>query len=1134
LALAPQAISQSYTAAIRGVVSDPSGAAISGAKVTVTEADRNVSRVFITDEVGRYVAPNLTPGYYTLTVEAQGFKRYVQSRFELVVQQQATLDVQMQVGDIATSVEVTGEATLLNTTMANLGQVIENKYILALPNIGRNPLSLTYMTPGVVGSAGRRGDTSTNFVANGARNSTSDIMLDGATLTTVEQNSGITDLKYSPSVDAVQEFKMQTNFFSAEYGQTGGAVLNMITKSGTNEFHGTGFYFLRHSDMNANNWFSNRAGRTIPFFRRDQFGGVLGGPVKKNKTFFFSTYEYTKQKNPQTFTATFPTDEQRVGDFTQTRLGDGRMIQIFNPFDTFRNASGVVERRPFPGNRIPQSMFDPVIQKVLPFFPRGNQVTNPVTNTNNWFEQGINLSTVHKMDFKGDHNFNDANRLTGRYSYARSRGNPPNVFGQGNPAYTFNNGPNGASTHSVVADYTRTQSPTTVWTVRYGLIYQDFFRNPMEPFDLTTLGLPNYMKQNSTALVFPTFAPEGFDDIGTEGWLIMDRQEGVHQFSGSVTKIAGGHNIKAGAEHRSFFLDYLQPGFPSGQFSFGSAVTRQFQNVANNLQGNGMATMLLGWGTGGQFHIEPKAFSRSRYWGFYIQDDWKVTRKLTLNLGLRYEFDVPRWEKLNRYSYWDLNAAAPLNVPGYNLRGVYRFVNDDVRSDFDGDYNNFSPRIGFAYALNNKTSVRGGFGLLYSLSRATVFGRPGSAFTINSTPTFSLDNNDTLWARLNNPYPVGMLLPPGSSLGDRTFLGLGAGPTLRENNRNPEYYSWSFSIQRELPMQSIVEINYVANKGTHLFVPFTSLTPLDPVYWGLGRTALFGMVDNPFFGHITDPRAVNLNGRQVQLFRLLRPMPHFDGASVGTAEPPVGNSIYHGLQMKWEKRFSRGLTFVTHYTWSKMIDDSSISSGNTAWLGGSTAMQNPLNRRLERSLSAHDIAHRMVVTGSYQLPFGRGRAFGANVNRWVDAFLGGWEISGFLTAQGGNPLQVTQNAGVLWNGTQRPNLLGDPATSGRMQDRLNGYFNAAAFSTPAPDTFGTAPRYLNYRGPGIRTLDAALLKSWTTKEGQRVEFRMEMQNATNTPVFSDPASTFGAANFGQITGTKVGPRELQLGFKYYF
>ena len=530
--------------------------------------------------------------------------------------------------------------------------MIENKYIISLPNLDRDPLSLAYMTPGVVGSGGGRGDNSTNFVANGARNSTSDVLVDGVTVTTVEQNSGITDLKYKPSVDAVQEFKMQTNFFSAEYRQTGGAVVNMVTKSGTNDFHGTGFYFLRHSDLNANAWFTNRAGRPRSFYRRDQFGGVIGGPVIKNKTFFFATYQYTDQKNPQSATATFPTMLQREGDFSQTRATNGQTITIYNPFDTFTNAQGVVERRPFPGNVIPKSMMDPVSLKAMQFFPAPNQVTNAVTNTNNWFAEGVNTSNNQQMDFKGDHNLSDKMRLSGRYSHARSNGNPPNLFGDGNPAFTFNNGPSGTRTHSAVLDFTRTETATTLWTMRYGLVYSDFHRNAMEAFDLTSLGLPQYMKDNANYLVFPTFAPEGFEDIGTQGWLIMDRQEGVHQFSGSVTKILGGHNLKAGGEMRQFFLDYLQPGYPSGRLAFSAGTTRQFLNVGNNLQGNGFASMLLGFGSGGDFHIDPKVFTRSRYMGYYVQDDWKVTRKLTLNLGLRYEFDIPRWETMNRMSYW--------------------------------------------------------------------------------------------------------------------------------------------------------------------------------------------------------------------------------------------------------------------------------------------------------------------------------------------------------------------------------------------------------------------------------------------------------------------------------------------------
>ncbi len=1132
---------QSFTAAIRGAVTDASGAVIPGATVVATEANRNVAHSTITDREGRYFLTALPPGPYSLTVETTGFKKVSQPAFDLVVQQQATINIRLEVGDVTSVVSVESSAPLLNTTNASLGQVVDNKYILSLPNIGRNTLALTYMTPGVVGSAGRRGDNSTNFVANGSRNSTSDILVDGVTVTTVEQNSGITDLKYTPSVDAVQEFKMQTNFFPAEYGQTGGAVINMVTKSGTNDFHGTGFYFLRRAELNANGWFANRAGNARPDFKRDQFGGIFGGPVKKDKTFFFVTYEQTGQKSPTSQTATFPTVPQRGGDFSQTFQSNGQMVAVFDPFDTFTNGAGQLERRPFPNNRIPVSRFDPVAAKALSFFPLPNQVTNAVTNQNNWFSQGVNKSDSKQMDLKGDHNFSEKNRLTGRYSLFRNDGTPANLFGEGNPAFTFNDGPNDTRTRSAVADFTRAQSATSVWTLRYGLVYSNFHRNALEKFDLTTLGLPAYMKTNATHLVFPTFAPGGYTDIGTEGWVIMDRQEGVHQISGSYSKFLGAHTLKLGGEFRQFFLDYAQPGYPSGQVAFDAQVTRQLQNVGNNFQGNGLATMMLGWGTGGQFHIDPKVFSRSRYMGYHVQDDWKVTRKLTLNLGLRYEFDIPRWETQNRQSYWDLDAKAPINVPGYDLRGVFKFVDDNNRSPFKGDYNNFSPRLGFAYALDNKTSIRAGYAILYTLSRATVFGHTGSGFTVNPAPTFSLDSNATRYTDLSNPYKDGMLLPPGRSKGDATFIGLGGGTIVPTNNRNPENYTWNLSVQREVAGGGVVEVNYTGSRGAHLFYPFTSLSPLDPSLWYPGNPGAFtrdqlnAQVPNPFYGVITDPLAVNLNRATAQRFRLLRPMPHFDGTNAGTSEPPVANSYYHALQMKYEKRFSRGLTFVGHYTWSKMIDDSSISSGNTSWLGGSTNLQNPLNRRGEKSLSAHDIAHRMVLTGSYQLPFGKGRKLAGGASRLVDAFIGGWEVSAFGLFQGGNPLQISQDGGTLQNGNQRPNLIGDPSTSGGVVDRLNGYFNQAAFTRPAIDTFGSAPRYLGYRGPAIKTIDAALLKSWRTTESHRFEFRLETTNTTNTPIFADPSSTaFGAGNFGTINNTKIGARNVQLGLKYYF
>jgi hypothetical protein len=1125
---------QSFTATVRGTVKDPSAASVPLASVTITDVDRGTSQTTQSDEDGRFVITALPPGRYGLTVEAAGFKKFSSGRFTLAVQQQATLDARLDVGEMTESIEVSASAAQVNTTIANLGQVINNDTIVSLPNLGRNPMAFTYLTPGVVGSGGRPGDSNTNFVANGSRNSTSDVLLDGVTVVTVEQNSGVTDLKYSPAVDAVQEFKVQTNFFSAEFGQTGGAVVNMVTKSGTNNFDGTAYYFLRHSALNANDWFSNRAGRTTPYYRRDQGGGVLGGPLIRNKTFFFVMYEHTESKTPLTSTRTVPTLLQRQGDFSQTRNAAGQVMTIYNPFDTFVNAQGNLERRPFEGNVIPSSMMDPIALRALSYFPLPNAASTSITETNNWFGQGISQSVNRQMSIKMDQNFSERSRLSARYSYGPYTQTPPNLFGELGPAFPLNNGPVVGSVHSFVTEFTKTQSPTALWSARYGLTYATYIRDPLERFDLTQLGLPQYMKDQATFDVFTRFAPDGYSPIGTEGWLKMDRQEGVHHFSGSYTKMIGGHNLKAGAETRWNFLDYAQPGYPSGQFTFGRGITCRDRFSCAGNEGNGLAAMLLGWPSGGDFHIDPKVFTRSAYWGFYVHDDWRVVPKLTLNLGLRYDFDVPRWETQNRMSYWDLEAQSPVEVPGYDTRGVIRFVDDDRRSPFEADMNNVQPRLGFAYALDRKTSIRGAYGLFFTLSRATVFGHTGGGFNVNSTPTFTLDSNATRYATLANPYPNGMQLPPGRALGDSTFIGLSAGTILPGNNRNPEYHSWNLSVQREIGWSSVVEANYTGSRGTHLFIPITTLTPLDPQYWSMGRTALNAAVPNPFYGIITDPQATALNGPTVQRFRLLRPMPHFNGANVGTAEPPRGDSSYHAMQMKWDKRFSRGFSMLAHYTWSKMIDNASHSSGNVSWLGGSTSVQNIWDLDAERSLSAHDVAHRLAVAGVWQLPFGRGRQWGSDWNRVADLVLGGWNVSGVFSRQSGMPLAVTQSGGLIWDGTQRPNLVGDPRTSGPITSRLDNYFNVAAFSQPLPDVPGTAPRTLSYRGPAITIFDAVLIKNIAIRDGQRLEVRIEAQNVLNHPVFGDPNTSFGSTSFGQIINTKIGPRQMMVGLKYHF
>jgi hypothetical protein len=1143
---------QSFTGSIRGIVTDASQSAIPNAKVTVTDVNRNTSQSVTTDTAGRYIFTALQPGKYDLTVDAAGFGKFEQRNLELQVQQQASIDAQLTVGSVSSTVEVKGTGALINTTSATLGQVVDNKFILSLPLAGRSPLALVQLTPGVSPSnLNPGGQSNTNFTANGTRNSTADVLLDGVSVANIEQNSGITNLEYQPSVDAVQEFKVQTNFFSAEFGNTGGAVVNMITKSGTNELHGVGYEFHRNSALNANSWFANRAGRSIPDFKRNVFGGTVGGPVRvphlyngKDKTFFFYDYEGTRQSSATTKLMTVPTAAERAGDFSNTRDSNGNLISIFNPYSTYKTPDGKTLRNPFPGNVLPTSLLDPVALNVMKYYPAPNSDgSNPFTHVNNFYAQGVSVSDGNQMDIKLDHNFSEKQRFTSRYSL--NWGSTVNPLLLGNLADNSTNGDSSSRTQSFVFDYTRIQNPTTIIDIRYGLLRQRANTNPKSlGFDQTSLGLPQ-VYLTSGVKMFPTFTPEGYQELGQVGYGLIARGDEVNSLAGNVTKIIGGHNLKVGAEGRFLLLNYLQPGYPQGHQSYNRAITMQNPNVSNSAQGNGIASMLIGWGSGGDYHLDPPSASASKYMGFYVQDDWKITRKLTINLGLRYDFDLPRTERYNRYSWFDTSAPSPLagKVPGYpNLMGQFDFTDSNTHSPIDSDFNNFQPRAGFAYEVNSKTAIRAGYGIFYTVSRASIKGHTGAGFSTNSTPEWSRDGNLTRYATPENPYPNGLTIPPGSSQGAATFLGLGVGTDTRPN-QNPQYQQWNFSIQRALPGDAVFQINYTGGKGTHLYFGggAENIDRMDPAYWSIGRTALNGLVANPFYGIITDPKS-RLSAPTVTLNTLLRPYPQY--TSVSGSTPAIGNSIYHGVQLQYEKRFSHGLAFLGHYTFSKLIDDSSVSAGNVGWLGGYTDLQNPFDLRQERSVSAMDVSHRLVLTASYQLPFGRGRAIGSGWGRPLDLLLGGWEVNTLMTFSSGFPLnsgsqfrEVALQNPVLWEGAQRPNLIGDPSMPGSVESKLNNYVNAAAFSRPAPDTFGSMPRTIGtYRSPALKNADAAIFKNIPITERQYVQLRLEGFTVTNSPTFATPHLSYGASNFGVIDAYAGGrgPRELQVAAKFYF
>ncbi|MGH9660490.1 MAG: carboxypeptidase-like regulatory domain-containing protein, partial [Bryobacteraceae bacterium] len=525
---------QSYTASVRGVVTDSSHAAVPSAKVTFVEVQRSLEHPTTTDSGGRYVLTALPPGEYVLTAEAPGFRKFSQPAFRLEVQQQATINVELSVGDLATSVDVQGAAPLLNTTIATLGQVVENRLIVSTPILNRNPLSLVMLAPGITPSNNAAGGVSnTNFVANGTRNSSAEVTLDGMNISGIEQNGGVTDVKYTPSVDVIQEFKVQTNFFNAEFGNTGGAIINMVSKSGTNELHGVIYEFHRNSALNANSWFSNRAGLTLPDSKRNVFGGTAGGPVflpklynGKSRTFFFFDYEGNRDENATTTTGTVPTAQQLAGDFSDTRLGNGNLVPIYNPFDTYTAANGQTLRRVFGGNAVPASLHSRVARNVIPYYPKPTSEGNRFTRVNNFFAQGVNAGTGNKLDAKVDHNLSDKQRFTTRYSVSWGENNPANLTGN----ISDNSNPGSNRAQDFVFDYTRTHSPTTVFTARMGILRVRSARDPRSMgFDPTTLGLsPVFL--TTGILAFPNFEASGYRGIGSAGYAIIHRYEDLGMF----------------------------------------------------------------------------------------------------------------------------------------------------------------------------------------------------------------------------------------------------------------------------------------------------------------------------------------------------------------------------------------------------------------------------------------------------------------------------------------------------------------------------------------------------------------------------------------------------------------------------
>jgi hypothetical protein len=1009
--------------------------------------------------------------------------------------------------------------------------VIENKRVEELPLNGRNAFALVLLSPDVHSNAGPvqsgfadRGTSLADWSINGGPNAANNLLVDGM----VGSNSYYPDLNANLAVDAVEEFKVQSGSMSAEYGFTLGGVINVATKAGTNVYHGTVYEFVRNDFFDARNAY---AAKLLPF-RYNQYGLAFGGPLVipklyngRNRTFFFGNWEqYNYIKQSQSITSV-PTAAQRAGDFSQLFDATGKLIPIYDTGTTQvnPNGSGYI-RTPFTGNIIPANRLDPVAQKINQFYPLPNLTpSNPFTNANN-FLSTVSLTTrMQQYTVRVDHRISEKDNLFARYTYFVNYYDNGTSSPWPDPAVRarYDNFETRNSTFSE----THTFSPTILNEIRVGTARQYF------PFQAASfgqgwpqkLGLPSSVP----SAVVPSINSNGYTafttgTVGIRGALTWDASD-------TVTIVRGGHSIKAGIEYRLLYGNNYQTASPSGSFTFAQSLTGNPQSQSGT--GSAYADFLLGAvssaSVGTYLGESEKGYSLS---GF-VQDEWRLTRKLNLNLGLRYDFQQPPYERNCGTSNFDPYKVDPVS----GLLGRLEFACKDYGKTFlNPDHNDFGPRFGFAYDItgNGRTVIRGGYAIFYpSIFNLTYFGNT-TGFAATNTSYSAPGGNANLPAfTLSQGFPTPPIQPLGSALGPSAFLGQSVSFD-QPDQKTPMSQQWDLSVQKQLPGNWIVDVTYSGNHGTHLVAGGYDLNQLDPQYLSLG-TALQNPVTNPYAGKV--PGA--LGAATITKAQSLKPYPYY--SSITVRNPHLGNSIYHAGLLTVQKRFSQGLTFLASYTKAKLISDSisaPINFGNVEQTGTNGFQNGLFNRRVERSIDPTDVPQRLAISAVYELPFGKGRTFAID-NRVLNAVVGGWQAQMIMTLQKGNPVIVR---GANNNAADRPNSTGQSAQLDNPTPAE--WFITAAFVNPPLYTYGNVGKVLpDVRNPGFFNVDFSIIKNTAIRESLNLQFRAEAFNLDNHVNLGYPNVTFSpganglntSSTFGTITSARDA-RTIQLGMKLVF
>jgi len=1038
----PSAFAQQVDDAIVvGTVFDSSHATVSGASVKLTHLSTNAVTQVRTDEHGQYRTPSIRIGEYLVSVEAGGFKQSNQTGVVLEIGDVRKVDVVLEIGQTSESVSVEAEAPLLQTSDSTVGTVINNKQIEDLPLNGRDYLQLANLSSGTTPSTqgvsiGGQAGTQVAFLLDGQDNNNQQISTG---------HSGQKEV-VKPSVDAIQEFKVVTNSYAAEYGRSSSGVVSVALKSGSNQPHGSAFEFIRNDVVDAKNFFATYK----PPYRRNQFGASAGGPVVRNKTFIFGDFEVGYIRQYTTTISTVPTVAQRYGQFSST---------IKNPY------TGAA----YSGNQIPLGSFDPVSLKILSYLP----LPQTGAATSNYNYQSPSNQDNHRFDFRIDQIINDMQNVFFRYSAqiadtVVSASLPPN-----NGEFYAGGGAQAANSKSFVLGYNNILTPTLVSSIRAGwndLAWTNYFPNQ----SLTGVGIPGVLTTNPG---FSNIVITGYPSLGVTNVPNADASQD-RQLSGDVTWTKGAHNLKFGVQAYWLQTNFLSSQRSSGIFNFNGQYT-----------GNALADFLIGAAYTDSLSNYSYLAMRAPWTNFFVQDDWRVTSRLTINVGLRYEFDPPAVQKNNTISNFNLDAdpGHPFLEPAGSLGSS---IADRALQNVDSKQ--FAPRLGLAFSIDTRTVIRAGFGTFYS-NLITEGGMQSLEINPPNNVRVSFTTNKALAPTLilSNGFASNAL-----SLSNASNVELISYDT---KGVTPTDYQWNFNLQRQLPGGILAEVGYYGNKLNHMW----------------------RQID----GNPAPPEPGNINSNRPYTSTLVPGT----GDTITLADvvriQKDGWSSYNALQAKIEKRYTNGITFIASYAWSHAIA-----------LGDTAGVQNELNWMADKASSSLDMRQHLVASAVYQLPFGQGRQFGAHWNRVTDAVLGGWSFAPIFTASTGLPLNVTVNGSPSNTGAttsvDRPNVVGNISLS---NPSVAEWFNTAAFVANAPYTYGDSGRNI-IRAPGLVNLDLALHKSFRITEKVNAQLRLESFNATNHPALGSPTTVLGNALFGQITSTATGTsaRDNQLGLKIVF